>query len=134
RRELADFGVLHFATHALVDTLHPGRSAIVLARHSAEHDGLLQPRDIVELDLHGKLVVLSACSSASGAVIDGEGVMGLAHALFRAGAHTVVGSLWPIRDDDALALFERFYVHLDQGLSVDAALAAAQRDRIAANA
>lgn len=132
--DLSAYGVVHFATHALVDELHPGRSAIVLARDQAEQDGLLQPREIVELELDGKLVVLSACSSASGAVVDGEGVMGLAHAMFEAGAHTVVGSLWPIRDDDALALFDRFYAHLDAGLPVAEALAAAQRDRIAAGA
>ena len=91
-------------------------------------DGRLEARELRSLDLGGKLVVLSACSSATGQQLMGEGVMGLAHALFEAGATTVVGSLWPIRDDEALALSERLYHHLDAGRSVAAALAAAQRE------
>jgi hypothetical protein len=41
----------------------------------------------------------------------------------------VVASLWPLRDDDGAALFDRFYSHLGQGESVAAALHAAQRER-----
>lgn len=130
--ELERFAVIHFATHALIDEQHPGRSAIVLARGGS--DGLLQPREIAGLELDGKLVVLSACSTARGRVISGEGVMGLAHAMFGAGAHTVVASLWPLRDDDALALFERFYPSLEAGDDVATALRKAQRDRAAAGA
>ncbi|KIG15194.1 TPR repeat protein [Enhygromyxa salina] len=130
---LERFSVLHLATHAIIDERHPGRSAIVLAPGDG-NDGMLQAREIARLDLRGKLVVLSACSSARDRVVDGEGVMGLAHALFEAGAHVVVGGLWPLRDDEALALFERFYRHLDAGESVAAALAAAQRELAAAGA
>jgi len=121
---LEAFGVLHFATHAIVDELRPGRSAIILAPGDA--DGLLQPRDIAQLQLEGKLVVLSACQSAGGQVLGGEGVVGLAHALLSGGATTVVGTLWPLPDDDAMRLFERFYAELDAGQSVASALARAQ--------
>lgn len=126
RAPLDAFAVLHFATHALVDGVEPERSAIVLS--AGEADGLLEARELASLALDGKLVVLSACSSATGQQLTGEGVMGLAHALFEAGAVAVVGSLWPTRDDDALALSERLYHHLDAGESVAAALAAAQRE------
>jgi hypothetical protein len=80
------------------------------------------------------VVVLSSCRSASGAVLRGEGVMGIARSFFPAGAHTVVASLWPLRDDDGAALFDRFYVHLGRGRSVAEALRAAQLDRRAAGA
>lgn len=60
--------------------------------------------------------------------------MGLARAFFQAGAHTVVASLWPVRDDDGAALFDRFYAHLAEGRSIAASLRAAQRDRIDAGA
>lgn len=122
--DLAPYGVIHFATHAIVDGTTPRRSAIVLAPGDA--DGLLQPRDIAQLGLEGKLVVLSACQSAGGQVLSGEGVLGLAHALLSAEATTIVGTLWPIPDDDAMRLFERFYVELDSGRSVASALARAQ--------
>ena len=130
--DLARFGILHFAAHAVTDEEKPDRSGVVLAAGAAGDDGLLQIREIVDLDLGGRIVVLSSCRSATGVLLRGEGVMSLARAFFQAGSHAVVGSLWPLRDDEAAALFDRFYRHLGQGESVAAALAAAQRDGIAA--
>ena len=127
---LHDFDVLHFAAHAIIDTGHPQRSAVLLAPGTPEEDGLLQPRDIARLDLEGKVVVLSACQGSSGTVLRGEGVLSLARAFFAAGSSAVVGSLWRLRDDEAAQLFDRFYAHLATGHSVEAALAAAQADRI----
>lgn len=122
---------LHFAAHALVDGDRPGRSAVLLAPGSGEEDGLLQPREIAALDLADRLVVLSACRGAAGAVLRGEGVMSLARAFFQAGSRTVVAGLWPLRDDDTRALAGRLYDHLAAGATVDRALAEAQRDLIA---
>lgn len=131
---LHEFGVLHFATHAVTDEINPERSGVLLAPGDAAEDGLLQIREIVDLYLQGRTVVLSACSTNTGTVLRGEGVMSLARAFFQAGAHTVVASLWPLRDDEAAVFFDRFYDHLGSGLSVAAALHAAQRDRIEAGA
>ena len=124
------FGLVHFAAHAVTDGVNPDRSGIYLSPGDSKEDGVLQVREITELDLDGRIVVLSTCESASGEILRGEGVMGLARAFFQAGAHTVVASLWPLRDDDGAALFDRFYRHLGKGTSVAAALQAAQRDRI----
>ena len=131
---LKTYGVLHFATHAVTDEAHPERSGVLLAPGDSNQDGLLQIREIVDLDLDGRVVVLSACSSNTGALLRGEGVMSLARAFFQAGAHTVVASLWRLRDDEAADFFDHFYSHLGQGLSVAAALQAAQRDLIAEGA
>jgi CHAT domain-containing protein/tetratricopeptide (TPR) repeat protein len=131
---LHEFGVLHFATHAVTDEINPERSGVLLAPGDPAEDGLLQIREIVDLYLQGRTVVLSACSTNTGTVLRGEGVMSLARAFFQAGAHTVVASLWPLRDDEAAIFFDRFYDHLGKGLSVAAALHAAQRDRIEAGA
>lgn len=128
------FAVLHFAAHALVDEKHPERSGVLLAPGSDEQDGLLQVREAVSLSLPKRVVVLSGCRSASGAVFAGEGPMSLARAFFVAGAHAVIGSLWPLRDDEAAALFEDFYRHLGEGAAVAEALAAARRDRLTAGA
>ena len=132
--DLRRFSILHFATHAVTDDDNPPRSAVLLATGGPAEDGLLQMREIVALHLAGRIVVLSSCRSASGELLRGEGVMGLARAFFQAGAHVVVASLWPLADDDAADLFDRFYLHLADGDSVAAALAAAQRDRLAAGA
>jgi len=132
--DLRRFAILHFATHAVLDDQHPERSGVLLTAQPANEDGLLQIREIVALPLDGRIVVLSSCRSATGQMLRGEGVMGMARAFFQAGAHTVVASLWPVRDDDGAALFDRFYTHLAQGKSVAAALRAAQCDRIEAGA
>ncbi|ATB46581.1 CHAT domain-containing tetratricopeptide repeat protein [Corallococcus macrosporus] len=124
--DLSRVRVLHMAAHAVVDAEAPERSALVLTPGTEEEDGILQPREISRLRLNGALVVLSACSSASGAVLPGEGVLSLSRAFFEAGARAVVASLWPLRDAEAADLMERFYRHLATGMSVSAALRAAQ--------
>lgn len=129
------FGLVHFAAHAVTDEVDPDRSGVYLSPGDPKEDGLLQAREIVDLDhLEGRIVVLSTCESASGEILRGEGVMGLARAFFQARAHTVVASLWPLLDDEGAALFDRFYLHLGQGRSMAAALQAAQRDRMKAGA
>ena len=127
---LGQFAVLHFAAHAVVDDERPDRSAVFLAPGSAREDGLLQLREVAELPLAGQAVVLSACRSARGSVLRGEGVVGLGRAFFQAGSQAVIGSLWPLRDDDAARLFRAFYRDLSRGSTVGAALQAAQRDAI----
>lgn len=131
---LHEYGLLHFATHAVTDEANPERSGVLLAPGDAAEDGLLQIREIVDLYLKGRTVVLSACSTNTGAVLRGEGVMSLARAFFQSGAHTVVASLWKLRDDEAAEFFDRFYDHLGRGLSVAASAHAAQRDLIEAGA
>lgn len=131
---LLRYGILHFATHAVTDEANPDRSGVLLAPGAANQDGLLQIREIVDLDLDGRIVVLSACSSNTGATLRGEGVMSLARAFFQAGAHTVVASLWRLRDDEAADLFDRFYRHLGKGQSVATALQSAQSELIAEGA
>lgn len=132
--DLHPFDVLHLATHALVDVEAPERSAVVLSPGAGGEDGLLQSREISELDLDGSVVVLASCRSASGLGLRGEGVVGLARSFFEAGAHAVVGSLWALRDDESSALLEAFYRRLGEGAPLSEAMAEARRDRIRAGA
>ncbi|HEY4129439.1 MAG TPA: CHAT domain-containing tetratricopeptide repeat protein [Gemmatimonadaceae bacterium] len=111
---LANYAIVHVATHALLDDRMPQRSAIVLSTFdSAGHriDGLLSVRRIYDLDLPGRLVVLSACETAVGRDLRGEGVVGLGRAFLYAGAR-VVGSLWKVDDAATRELMTRFYREL----------------------
>ena len=121
-RTSSAYRIVHFATHALIDESRPGRSAILLAAGEENEDGLLNPREIVGLDLAGQVVVLSGCRTAAGRLERSEGVQGLASAFFEAGAHAVVASLWPLRDDDARRFFHRFYDEVAAGARLDSAL------------
>jgi CHAT domain-containing protein/tetratricopeptide (TPR) repeat protein len=127
--DLRPYAVLHLAAHAVVDDDNPARSAIVLAPGGPEEDGLLQSREIVGLDLSGLVVVLSACRSSSGVVLQGEGTLSLARAFLQAGARAVIGNLWEVRDDEAEALMSAFYRRLGEGRSVGGALAEARREQ-----
>jgi len=132
--DLRPYRALHLAAHAVVDEARPERSALVLTPGAPEEDGLLQMNEVVDLDLRGKLVVLAACRTSSGAVLSGEGPLSLARSFFQAGANAVVSSLWPQRDDEAASLMADFYRALGDGQPTAVALAAAQRKRIATGA
>jgi CHAT domain-containing protein len=95
----ADYRFLHFATHGLVDESYPDRSSLALSVPVDEtEDGHLRAREIHRMQLQADLVVLSACETALGRVVRGEGVLGLARAFLFAGAESVVASLWEVAD------------------------------------
>jgi tetratricopeptide (TPR) repeat protein len=127
---LGPFSVLHVAAHARADSAFPERSAVFLAPGAEGEDGWLQPGEIAALDLRGRLVVLSACDSAEGSLLSGEGPLSLARAFFAAGARGVVATRWPLRDDDAAFMMEHFYRSLAEGHSVGTALRQARRDAV----
>jgi CHAT domain-containing protein len=127
---LTRYSILHFAAHARADAAFPDRSAVFLTPGGTAEDGWLQPREIAALDLGGRLVVLSACESAGGSVLSGEGPLSLARAFFAAGAGAVLATRWPLRDDDAAFVMERFYRALGSGIGAAAALRQARRDAV----
>jgi CHAT domain-containing protein len=126
--DLNGYRVIHFATHALIDEDRPDRSSILLAPGGDTEDGLRQAREILDFVLPGAMVTLSACQSAGGRVLAGEGVMGLARSFFQARASVVVGGLWPLRDDVTARLMASFYRGLGRGLPAGEAMAQAKRE------
>lgn len=130
RGGLDGYRMVHFATHALVDTEHPELSGLVLSlvdRRGEPRKGYLRLHEIFDLHLTADLVVLSACRTALGRRVRGEGLVGLAHGFFQAGAGEVVVSLWPVNDEAAAELMAHFYEGmLERGLAPAAALREAQ--------
>lgn len=115
------FQIIHLATHALVDDQSPGRSSLALTPGNGE-DGFLGAAELGELHIGADLVVLSACRTAGGALIGGEGVQGLTAPLLAAGARAVIATLWPIGDRRTRALIEDLYRNLAAGETVGGAL------------
>jgi CHAT domain-containing protein len=99
---------LHLATHGLVNERAPMYSALALA-HGPSEDGRLEARELLDLDLRADLVVLSACETALGKIVGGEGVRGLTWALFVAGAPSTVVSHWQVEDETTGVLMAAFY-------------------------
>jgi CHAT domain-containing protein len=124
-------GCLHFATHALVDERSPLDSALVLAAPreptGSADDGLLQAWEVFErMRTDAELVVLSACQTALGRELGGEGLVGLTRAFQYAGARSIVASLWNVADASTADLMGRFYAQLKAGDAKDVALQKAQ--------
>jgi CHAT domain-containing protein/tetratricopeptide (TPR) repeat protein len=125
RTDLRNYRVLHFAAHALVDEQSVTRTALALAPGGGEN-GIVGAGDLAALQLDADLVVLSACRSAGGVLVGGEGVQGLTSPLLQAGARSVVATLWRIPDQGVVSLVESFYDGLSRGLPVADALRAAK--------
>jgi len=110
--EMAEYRILHFATHGLLNNIHPELSGIVLSlvdKDGKQQDGFLRLQDIYNLKLSAELVVLSACQTGLGKEIKGEGLVGLARGFMYAGAPRIVASLWKVDDQATSELMERFY-------------------------
>jgi CHAT domain-containing protein len=121
------FSHIHFVAHGTASRLSPLDSAIVLSKGAAETDSFkLYARDIVQHRLHADLVTISACYGAGERAYSGEGLVGLAWAFLRAGAHNVIAGLWDVTDASTEQLMDRFYDELDKGATPNAALRAAK--------
>jgi CHAT domain-containing protein len=112
RLSLSQFNVIHLALHGYVDPEFPDRSALIFAPESPPlNDGLLQVREIRELQLDAGLVTLSACNTGVGPVSE-EGVANIVNAFIEAGARSVVSTLWELEDHATARLMTAFYAHL----------------------
>lgn len=116
KREAGSARRLHIAAHAVVSEEHPEASAVVLALDDdAAEDGLLQVREIFDLHLDAELVVLSACETALGRQVRGEGMIGFSRAFLHAGARSLAASLWQVEDRSTAKLMIAFYAALRSG-------------------
>jgi CHAT domain-containing protein len=117
----ARYRYLHFAAHAVVSDRQPERTGLVLA------DGDLDLAAIHRLALHSELVTLSACETALGRRVRGEGVIGLPHAFLASGARGVVVTLWRVADRSTADFMREFYGELHAGQAPADALLSVRR-------
>ena len=130
--DLVNYRIVHFATHGLIDSRYPALSALTFSQYDENRqplDGALHLHDIYKLDLNAELVTMSACSTALGREISGEGLTGLTQGLMYSGARSVLASLWQVPDRATAELMKRFYQNLlDKKQKPAAALRNAQLD------
>ncbi len=129
---LANYQIVHFATHGIANSQNPELSGIVMSMVDGKGNlvnGFLRLTDIFNLKLSANLVVLSACQSGLGQNIKGEGIVGLTRGFMYAGAQRVAVSLWSVDDEGTAVLMQKFYQKmLQQKLAPAAALRAAQME------
>jgi CHAT domain-containing protein/tetratricopeptide (TPR) repeat protein len=128
KQESGAYSVLHFATHGLFDDANPMYSHLLLAPSERGDDGLLEAWEMMRLDLHADLAVLSACETARGRYDAGEGMIGMSWALFAAGCPSTIATEWKVDSAAASDLMVAFYRRWLANPSVPFAKAAALRD------
>ncbi len=115
RLPLEDFAILHFSTHAVIDDRIPelSRVALSMVDHTGRPvDGFLHLHQLADLHLDGSIVVLSACDTALGKQLIGEGLVGLTSGLFHAGAAQLVLSLTEVDAQASAQFFSAVYRRL----------------------
>ncbi len=121
------FRYIHFVAHGTASRASPLDSAVILSPpRTAPDDFKLYARDVVQHPLHARLVTISACYGSGLRTYAGEGLVGLAWAFLRAGAHNVIGALWQADDAATPLLMDRMYGELQAGAAPDAALRTAK--------
>ena len=128
---LADYRIIHLATHGIIDARYPELSALAFSQFDATgaaRDGFLTLHDIFGLKLNADLVVLSACETALGREVRAEGLLGLTQGFMHAGARSLLVALWPVSDRATAELMKAFYRYmLNEGLRPPEALRRAQQ-------
>ncbi len=114
KSEAGRYRILQFATHGVLNNRSPMYSFLVLsqAQTASQEDGLLEAREMLGLDLHADLVVLSACETGRGKIGAGEGIIGMSWALFVAGSHAAVVSQWRVESASTTELMLEFHRNL----------------------
>lgn len=117
KAELPHYRILHLATHGVLDGSSPLYSELVLAAPAPgdRDDGILEAREILDLDLKADLAVLSACETGRGRVGAGEGLIGMTWAFFVAGCPTTVASQWKVEAAATNRLMVAFHRELQSG-------------------
>jgi CHAT domain-containing protein len=131
RPSVGGYQIVHFATHGFFNTEHPELSGIVLSMvkpDGSKINGFMPLQDIYKLNLSAQLVVVSACDTALGKDIKGEGLVSLTRGFMYAGSRTVVTSLWKVDDRATAKLMKHFYESmLRDGMTPAAALRSAKQ-------
>ncbi|MFC1867645.1 CHAT domain-containing protein [Thermodesulfobacteriota bacterium] len=105
---IAEFGIIHLASHGEFDPINPLFSAVKLVRDTRE-DGNLEAAEVFGLSINADLVVLSACQSGLGKVTGGDDVIGMNRAFLYGGTHAVLSTLWRVSDISTAILVKQFY-------------------------
>jgi CHAT domain-containing protein len=112
KSDASRFRIVHLATHGLLNDANPLYSYVLLSHGTDKEDGLLEAREILNLDLHADLVILSACQTAEGRISSGEGMIGMSWALQVAGSSAALVTQWSVDSESTTELMTGFHRRL----------------------
>jgi CHAT domain-containing protein len=128
RLDLEAYRLIHLACHAFSDDRYPLRSSLVFSIGPDDtEDGFLQVSEMYDMRTNADLVVLSACQTGRGKIVQSEGILGLPRIFFYMGARSVISTLWPVHDKAGAVFMDYFYEAYFQGAGKARALQTAKR-------
>lgn len=125
-----DYRLLHLAMHGIVNERDQKAMLVFGSDFSQEEDGRLNIEEIYNLEVEADMVILSACNTGYGEVVNGEGVISLSRAFMYAGCPSVITSLWALPDQVAPQIISAFAENLISELPTDQSLRRAKLDYI----
>ncbi|MDA3890304.1 MAG: CHAT domain-containing protein [Salinivirgaceae bacterium] len=131
---ISNYNIIHIASHGIVNKSNPLISGIIMYPEESEltNKDIFYNYELYNMELNADLVVLSACKTGTGEIVEGEGVMALPRGFIYAGVPNVIASLWKVHDERTKDLMVAFYKHLlEDKVSYAEALRLAKLDCIA---
>ena len=112
-----DYRVLHLAMHTIIDNENPLYSKLIFFSPKGDtlEDGMLEASELINMDLHAEMAVLSACNTGSGKLRKGEGIMSLSRDFFYAGVPGIIMTAWAVEDRTGIKIMQNFYKYIAQG-------------------
>lgn len=114
--DFADYRYLHFATHCIIDKDIPELSGLILEKGKGKDDGILYLNEIYNFKIRADLVTLSACETAQGKWVHGEGMIGFTRGFLYAGAKNILASFWKVNDYSTSRFMKEFYSGMINGM------------------
>ncbi|VXB34645.1 CHAT domain-containing protein [Flavobacterium sp. 9AF] len=120
--------VYHFAMHSFLYENDFSQSCLLFSNNQP-----LYFSELYNYYIPTDLLVLSACNTGNGKLVNGEGIMSLARAFTYAGVKSSVVSLWQVPDKETSEIMILFYKNLRKGLPKDSALIMAKQEFVKQN-
>jgi CHAT domain-containing protein len=130
------YPVIHVVSHAVADLNNSGRSFLAFyPQEDKIENSKLYAEELYGLNMDAtELIILSACETGQGKLINGEGVMSLSRGFAYAGCASIINSLWKADDRSSSIILKRFHYYLQEGFSRSKALQQAKLDYIHSDA
>jgi CHAT domain-containing protein/Tfp pilus assembly protein PilF len=117
KKNASDYRVLHLAMHTIINNENPLYSKLIFFEPKGDtmDDGMLNASELINMELHADIAVLSACNTGSGKMQKGEGILSLSRDFFYAGVPGIIMTAWAVEDRAGVKLMEYFYKNIALG-------------------
>jgi LPXTG-motif cell wall-anchored protein len=135
-QHISEYPVVHLATHAIADTGNSAASFIAFyPQYQQPTQDALYLEELYGLNMEAtRLIIISACETGNGQLVNSEGVLSLTRGFAYAGCASMVNSLWKADDEATAAILHQFHLYLQKGYTKSKALRQAKLDYLHSNA